>query len=318
MILVEFSGAEAATITHCSAASITVSIAAMMTGTSPDRIAALPDVTGMADCVVIPVGHCVNYGQPINQAIRLAGATPILAGTKTNCTLLDIEQQLTNNDACCLLLVSSKLTSGNQINLSEAVKLAKDHGVTSIIDGAAQDFRIKELLDTGADLVLVSRQKYLASPTAGLIFGKREYVDAVRAQDKGIGRGMKATKEAIVGVMAAIEERSQCDLAMWQKQQAVKVEKFTLQADTFLGVSTHIEPDPTDLPFSRVYLEIDRDIAQRDASTLVAELKSGTPSIWVIEDKLDQNRIGFELVQCADAEIATILNSLSKLVSRKL
>ena len=83
--------------------------------------------------------------------------------------------------------------------MSKAVKLAKNLGVPTIIDGAAQDFRIEELLETGADVVLVSGQKYLASPTAGLVFGKREYVDAVRAQDKGIGRGMKATKEAIIG-----------------------------------------------------------------------------------------------------------------------
>lgn len=317
-ILADFSGAEAATITHCSAAGITVSVAAMMAGAAPERIAALPDTTGMADCVVIPTGHCVNYGQPIDQAVRLSGAKPILAGTKANCSLLDIEQQLSKNDACCLLLVSSKLTSGNQIDLSEAVKLARKQRVPTIIDAAAQDFRIEKLLETGADIVLVSGQKYLASPTAGLVFGKREYVEAVRAQDKGIGRGMKATKEAIIGVMSAIEERRQCDLTTWQNEQAAKVEKFIFQADTFSGVSAHSEPDPTGLPFSRVYLEIDQDTTQCDASTLVTNLKSGTPSIWVIEDMVAQNKIGFELVQCTDVEIALILQSLSKLVSRKL
>ena len=58
-----------------------------------------------------------------------------------------------------------------------------------------------------ADLVLVSAQKYLASPTAGLIIGRKRLVHACRAHEKGIGRAMKATKEAVIGVLAALEER---------------------------------------------------------------------------------------------------------------
>lgn len=86
-----------------------------------------------------------------------------------------------------------------------AVAAAHAQGLPAIIDAAAQDMRIDDLLKTGADLVLVSAHKYLASPTAGLVIGKKHMVDAVRAQGKGIGRAMKASKEAICDVLATIE-----------------------------------------------------------------------------------------------------------------
>ena len=72
----KFANSEAATVTHCAASGITISIAATMTGLSQERIAALPNTKGMADCVIIPSGHCVNYGHSILQAIRISGATP--------------------------------------------------------------------------------------------------------------------------------------------------------------------------------------------------------------------------------------------------
>ena len=42
-----FAGSESATVTHCVASGITVSIAATMTGVDSERIASLPDSTNM-------------------------------------------------------------------------------------------------------------------------------------------------------------------------------------------------------------------------------------------------------------------------------
>ena len=309
-----YTGGEAATITHCSAASITVCVAAAMAGTVPEHVGALPDTTGMADQVVIPEGHCVNYGQPILQAIRLAGAKPILAGSRHGCSLEDIEQQIDPGKTCCLLLVSSKLVQASPTDLGDAVAVARKFNIPTIIDGAAQDFRIGELLDTGADLILISAQKYLASPTAGIVLGKRAFVDAVRAQEKGIGRGMKASKEAIFGVLAAMEDRSRLDLVAWQQTEDDKVNAFIQRAGMITGLSAHREVDPTGLPFSRAYLTIDKARAGCDTPALVDQLRSGTPSIWTIDDRAADGVIGFELVQCTNCEIEVILNSLSQIL----
>lgn len=313
--LARFSGAEAATVTHCTAASITVSIATAMAGMSPERIAALPDTTGMTNGVVLPAGHCVNYGHSILQAVRLSGAKPILAGSSRICDASDIERQIEAHNACCLLLVSSKLVQIPSLNFSEAVKIAQKHGIPTIIDGAAQDFRIEELLQSGADLVLVSAQKYLMAPTAGLVIGNKRLVESVRAQEKGIGRGMKASKEAIAGLLACVEEREHLDLDAWKKMQDTKIADFAQRSGEMPGISANIEDDPTGLPFSRVYLSVDAAVAGLDASRLATALKSGNPSIWLIDSEVAGGRLGFELVHASNSEIEIILTRVSEILS---
>lgn len=309
-----FAGSEAATVTHCTASGITVSIAATMTGTNPDRIAALPDSSAMANVVVIPAGHNVNYGQSLVQAVRLSGANPVFAGDDALCTLDDLEQQISNHDSCCLLLTSSKLVQSPPIDFAGAIEIAHSYGIPAVIDAAAQDFRIRELVRTNADLVLISAQKYLASPTAGLVIGRRNLVDAVRAQENGIGRGMKATKESILGVLAAIEEREKLDILEWQSSQDRKTSYFVERANMLPGMRASVERDPTGLPFSRVVLNVSSEKATLDATTMAAQLKAGSPSIWVMDQNAGEGEIGLELVQVTKSEIETILSRLSALL----
>ena len=309
-----FTSADAAVAVHCVAAGITLSIAAVMAGSDPVRIAALPNTNGMRNRVVIPAGHAVNYGHPIEQDIRLAGATPILAGSAERCSSHDIATALADPDTACLLLVSSRLVRGQVIDLQQTVAEAHRRGVPAIIDGAAQDMRIGDLLATGADLVLVSAHKYLASPTAGLVLGRRDLVDAVRAQQKGIGRAMKPSKEALIGVLAAIEERQRLDLAEWREVENRKVSTFVARAGKIKGIAARSEADPAGMPFSRACLGIDRERARLDANAVVNALKSGSPSIWVMEHRLADAELVLELVQVSESELEIILLRLSDLL----
>lgn len=309
-----FTGAEAGTVTHCAAAGITLAVAAAMTGRSAERAAALPVTEGMADRVVLPAGHAVNYGQSILQAVRLSGATPELAGTEAGCPVADLERSLASTHVCCLLLVASRLTRGEPVDLAAAVSAAHRRGVPAIVDGAAQDLRIPDLLGTGADIVVVSGQKYLASPTAGLVVGRRGLVEAVRAQEKGIGRAMKASKEAILGVMAAIDERERSDRDGWQREQDRKVATFLARVDGLAGVAARAVPDPTGLPFGRVHLRLDGRDARLSAEALAVALRSGSPQIHVMEHGLSSGDIVFELVQLSEDEVRAVGRRLTDLL----
>ncbi|MBL4874902.1 MAG: aminotransferase class V-fold PLP-dependent enzyme [Cohaesibacteraceae bacterium] len=311
----QYTGAEAATIVHCTAAAITLTIAATMTGTSKILIDKLPETTGLKSRVILPAIHAVNYGQPIEQAVRLSGAKPHLVGNEAACSIEEISAACSDDTTCCLLLVSSRLVVGDPIDLSHAVNAAHAHGVPVIIDGAAQDFRLTDLLETGADAVLVSGQKCLASPTAGLVIGKSELVEAVRAQDKGIGRGMKASKEAIMGVIAAIEQRQQLDIEAWKISQAEKVNRFVSKANAFEGISAIVVPDPTQLPFERAHLCFDPQSCQITAIRLADAFRAGDPSIWVMDHLASKNELVFELVQLSENEIDHILARLNELVN---
>ena len=127
---------------------------------------------------------------------------------------------------------------------------------------------------TGADLALFSAQKYLGAPTAGLVLGRRGPVAAVRAQDKGIGRAMKAGKEAIAGVMAALEYRERLDLAEWERNQEAKV-RLLLRLLQQAGARAWAEPDPTGNAFARVeVVALERIVHAWTNSALVARARS--------------------------------------------
>jgi uncharacterized pyridoxal phosphate-dependent enzyme len=301
-------GAQAGAVTHCTSAAITLCVAAAMAGTDPERIAALPDTSDMHNRVVLPAGHAVSYGQSILQAVRLAGATVTLAGDENRCSIDDLDDELAGPDVACLLLVSSRLVTGEPMDLTAAVRAAHRRGVPAIIDGAAQFPRTADLLATGADVVLVSAQKYLAAPTAGLVIGTHRLVRAVRAQEKGIGRAMKPTKEATVGVLAALEEWHAMDRAKWEADQAAKVAAFVHAAGELPGLTAEVLPDPTGLPLSRVLLTVSGGI---DATTLAAELEHGTPPIYVSTAQSLEGQLILELVPLDSDELEIILTRLA-------
>ncbi len=312
--LARMTGAQAGAVTHCVAAGITLSVAAAMAGSDPERVAALPDTSGLPSKVVLPAGHTVDYGHSILQDVRLAGATPVIAGAGERCAIADIDAELAHPQTACLLLVSSRLVRGEPVDLSEAVAAAHRRGVPAIIDGAAQDMRVRELVATGADLVLVSAHKYLASPTAGLVIGTRELVAAVRAHEKGIGRSMKPSKEGICGVLAAIEERDSLDVAAWRQTQEDKVAFFVERTNGLPGVSAAAVADSAGMPFTRAYLEIDSAQTGRDAAAIARALKSGSPSIWTIEHGLGDGQLILELVSLDRAEIETVIARLTEII----
>jgi uncharacterized pyridoxal phosphate-dependent enzyme len=311
-VVARMTGAEAAAVVHCTSAGITLAVASAMTGNNPSKIASLPDSSDMPNRVVIPASHVVNYGHSILTDIRLAGAMPIIAGSDRGCSADDLQEALTDTRTACLLLVSSRLVQSNSVDFLKAITIAHKRNVPAFIDGAAQDMRIPELLATGADLVLCSAQKYLAAPTAGLIIGRRSLVKACRAQEQGIGRAMKATKEAIVGVLAALEERQRLDITAWRAEQDRKVYWFMKQMSDVVGIVASEIPDPTGALFSRVYLKVEPIHKFQTASALALALRSGNPSIWVGEDSAENSLI-LDLVSLSQEELLQVVERILKL-----
>jgi uncharacterized pyridoxal phosphate-dependent enzyme len=314
--IADYAGADAATVVHCAAAGVTLSIAAVMTEGKSEKVAALPNAEGMSNRVVLPATHAINYGHPIVQDIRLAGAVPVLAGSESACSIEEIEAALSDAGTACLLLVASRLVRGDPLDMSEAVALARSRQIPVIIDGAAQDMRIPELLATGVDAVVISAQKYLASPTAGIVIGSASHIAAVRAQEKGIGRAMKASKEAIIGLLKAIEERQDLDIAGWRYLQDEKVATFLNKLRSIPGVKATAVPDPVGMPFSRIALQVDREKTRMTAIELAETLRSGTPSVWLMEHNAASGELVLELVPLSSEECNVIVDRIGEIVGR--
>jgi L-seryl-tRNA(Ser) seleniumtransferase len=275
-----------------------------MTGNDIARVFQLPDTDGMRHRVLIQKGHCVQYGAPINQAIRLAGATAIEVGVVNGCLPEELRHELQKGDVAAVLAVESHHTvQSGWVKLPQLIELVHEFDVPVIVDGAAQDLRLREIIGYGADLLIVSAHKYLCSTTGGVVAGRKELVDAVYLQNKGIGRGMKAGKEAIFGAMAALEYRMQQDLPAWTAEQDRKVQLILNQLNDVPGLSLSIDADPNGCPFSRARLTPDEKITGHTAQSLAAALIEGDPTIVPRAHHDEEGYLTLDSIEMTDDEI---------------
>lgn len=303
-IIADASGAEGGCVTACTAAGITLSVAACMTGNDLARVYQLPDTDGMKDRVLIQKGHCVNYGQPVTQAIRLAGARPVEIGVVNRCSVAEIRHELERGHVAAIVHVESHHTVRfGWVPLPQVTELAREFGVPVIVDGAAQDLRLQQLIVDGADLVITSAHKFLCSTTGGVVAGRQDLIDAVYLQNRGIGRPMKAGKEAIIGAMAALEYRANQDMDAWTAEQDRKVQRILDHLKDVDGLQLGVDPDPNGCPFSRARLTPDPDKTGHTAASLTTNLAAGDPTVVARAHHADEGYIYLDAIEMTDDEI---------------
>jgi uncharacterized pyridoxal phosphate-dependent enzyme len=306
-LLIAWSGAEAACVTHCTAAAITLAAAACMTGDDAQRLARLPDASGLNRRVLLLAAHDVNYGQRLTQAILLSGAQPM------PCASFDeVEQQLLAGGIACVFAVESHLAAGSGAGTTRRLAALCGGRVPLVLDAAAQDQRVRELAGCGADLVLLSAQKYLAAPTAGLVLGKPALVAALAAQHRGIGRGMKPTKEALAGVMAAVRLRLEADPQSAGAMQERKIQCFLAEARNWRGAAAVVERDPQGNDPSRIWLKVDEAAAGLSAAALSTRLRDGAVAIATAPHRLAEGYVGFELHGVSPDELGVLCDAVGR------
>jgi L-seryl-tRNA(Ser) seleniumtransferase len=275
-----------------------------MTGDDIAKVLQLPDTDGMPDRVLIQKGHCINYGNPITQSIRLAGAKAVEVGFVNRCTPDELRHELSKGNVAAIVHVESHHTVRyGWVRLPDVVRVGHEFNVPVIVDGAAQDQRLRELIATGADLFLTSAHKYLCSTTAGIVAGRKELVDAVYLQNRGIGRPMKAGKEAIIGAMTALEYRHRQDMAAWTAEQDRKVQMILEQLSDIDGLSLGVDADPNGCPFSRARLTPDPEISGHTAPSLTAALAVGNPTVVARAHHAEEGYIHLDAIEMTDEEI---------------
>lgn len=308
----EMLGAPAACVTHCTAAAVTLACAAAMTGKDLGRIKRLPLTDGLANKVLIQAGHRVNYGADISQAIALSGACEAPVGAVNKCTPDQMELELRDGGVAAVIFVASHLAvSQGAMSLSDVVGMGREYGVPVIVDAAAQDLRLPELLASGADFILISAQKYLRAPTAGLVLGRPDLVAALAAQHVGIGRGMKPTKEALLGVLAAVELRHKEGIDQWAATRRDKVEALAQRLSQLEGLEVSLIPDPTGCPFSRIRIT-PRKIS---AAQLAKKLAQGDPIVATGAHYAALGYLHLETLELTSAEEDALVEAISRNLS---
>lgn len=301
--LAEATGAEWGCVTACAAAGITLGAAAAMTGKDQGRIAQLPDTHGMPNRIILQKGHAVNFGAPVVQMLRLSGAEVVEAGSANGCRPWHVQHALQQGQAAAVMAVESYHTAGyGGIPLPELAELAHAAGVPLLLDAATQELRLRELVQSGPDLIYCSAHKYLAAPTAGVVVGRKDLVEAVLLQNAGIGRGMKVGKEGIVGLLAALENPPWRNVAAWTAAEKTKLGRLAEKLQNAPRVKVSISPDPNSCPFDRLRLEFPPDQGRPGPQELMQRLLNHDPVIVARAYPFDRQSVYINATEMTAAE----------------
>ena len=158
-------GVEAALVTTGAAGAMLLATAAAVTRGDAQRIARLPDTTGMKNEVITQKSHHTCYDHQI-----------------TNCgvKLIDVEtrQELDRaiNEQTALMLFYNLLEPDGKIKKEEWIEVARRHGIPTLVDAAADVPPVEALSrynKLGFDMVAFSGGKALSGPSnTGLLLGK--------------------------------------------------------------------------------------------------------------------------------------------------
>jgi L-seryl-tRNA(Ser) seleniumtransferase/D-glucosaminate-6-phosphate ammonia-lyase len=282
-IIAEFTGAEAACVTTGAAAGIALMTAACVAGTDPAKIERLPDVEGDRREVLVQIGHLVSFGAPIAQMIRLGGGRPIAVGWANGVSRTHLEAAISPRTVAFLYVQSHHTVHHGMLALEDCLAICRAHGVPCLVDAAAEE-DLRRYVALGVDAVTYSGGKAIGGPTSGFIAGRRDLIAACRAQERGIGRPMKVGKEAIVGLLTAIQAYVARDAAtvaaeLDRQQRMVAIIRDGL-AD-LPGIRVTELADEAGRAIVRAGIVLDRQAVGATAAELAAFLAASDPPIYV-------------------------------------
>jgi D-glucosaminate-6-phosphate ammonia-lyase len=280
---------EDALVTSGCAAAIVLSVLGAITKGRPEVIARLPGDETLARNVVIHRAHRIPY----DRAIELAGGHLVEVGNVIQTFSWELEAAIDERTAAVFWVAGSHLPQTTR-SLAETVAIAHDRGVPVIVDAAAQLPPMENLWhftrECGADVVLFSGGKALCGPQAsGLMLGKREFIDAARANSaplQRLARAMKVGKEEIAGLVAAVERFVALDHAALSACWDAAVASWLEGLAHLDGVrARRLERNEAGQPVPRVEIALDTSVTGFDSAELVQRLWNNDPRIAVLEGK---------------------------------
>ncbi len=343
--IAKYTGAEAGLVTTGAAAGLTLATASCVTGLDIVKMERLPDTSGMKNEVVIARHH----RNPYDHAIRAAGVKLVEAGLNERGLGVgsrtvegwEYEAAITERTAAIAYFARPMGTPA----LSEVIKVAKDHDVPVIVDAAAElppASNLRSFIAQGASAVTFSGGKAIRGPQAsGILCGTRELVMGAILQqldmdcrfelwnpppsliDKsrlrgiprhGIGRGFKAGKEEIVGLLTALELFANADEEQARSQLERKARAVVEGLKGVEGVEPSLAASPSgSIPLARVLFT--RAHGQDYMTRIDRHLKSKDPPVYLDDGRLEEMTLQVNPFNLSDEDVSIIVQRVKEAVS---
>ena len=275
--LAELTKAEWGMVTAGCAAALTHATSACIAGGDPEKMQRLPNLTGLKNEVVVPRYARNEY----DHAVRMLGVKMVEVDTAAQ-----FEAAIGPQTAMVMILSCPAAEKG-ELSIENAAAIARGKGVPVLVDAAAETLTIPNIhLQHGANLVAYSGGKCLRGPqAAGLLLGQKDLVRAAwinSAPHHAFGRSLKAGKEEIMGMLAAVEMWVKRDHDAEWKQWQAWLDAIAGQATQVPGVTSEIL-QPEDLSNHAPRLRLHWDAAKLGITGSEVEeiLLHGQPRIVV-------------------------------------
>ena len=323
--LCQMTGAEDALVVNNNAAAVLLILSAISSGKE----------------VVVSRGELVEIGGSfrVPDVIQQGGAILKEVGCTNRLHLHDIEQVIHEGTGAILRVHTSNYrvvgftSSPSRV---EICQLAQEHNVPVVEDLGSGLLReapnvpwkeelereesISKALDQGGDVVCASGDKLLGGVQAGLILGRKKWIDKCRKHP--LYRALRLDKIILAGLEATlqlhIEGRSN-ELPVWEYLQRTKEECHRLALIISEGIdglnveASHSLVGGGALPERQLdtWAVIIRDV---NVDELAKKLRVGSPAVMV---RVQQKAIWLDVRTIAESQIASLRERLKEVMSTK-
>lgn len=281
-----------------------------------------------------------------DHAVEAAGGKIIAVGQDDICRPDEIEAAITNKTAAIFFLPD---WPRGKITLETAVAIGQKHHIPIVVDAAGrldEPGNLQAYSATGADLVIFSGGKFIKGPQAsGMVCGRQDLISAIAWQHldmdvtpavwtapqallgtnaaampfiprQGIGRGYKAGKEEIVGLVTALRLFITRDHAAERKEMEKKLRYIVDNLADRPHIQATIQHPNSPRPgLPLAYINLAEGPLGMTAYDFILKLKQGDPAIHPGERNLAQGGIVIHPFNLVDGDEVRIVNRIREIIT---
>ena len=340
-VIAEATGAEAGMVTSGASAALTLAAAACLAGLNASRMNALPDAPGLKNEIVIQRLHRNDY----DRALRVAGAEIVEVGYNYITFPYELESALTDRTAAVFFLTGM---GERGLPLTTVSEIAHRRNVPVIVDAAAElppRENLRNFISQGADLVAFSGGKHIQGPqSTGILCGKKNLILSASLQQQdmdvfpetwpyrhlvteeliegpphhGLGRGFKAAKEEIVGLLTALQLYQTRDLENELRTWSTRIQIIVRGLTGLDGIKAgFVYAGGGGRPVPEAHIQVDEKVTGMTAWEIINELQNGDPIIAVYESFAASGLLVVFPETLKDDEPEIIAQRLKQILSEK-